>query len=165
MKLKELHRKYILLGMIGFIIIGLMVAKVMAKNQDEYFLKNELLYDQVQRLYNEENFEEAAIYIEELLKNQPNSEVVNYMGGLISAINQDYNKAAILMQKALDTNPYRVEDPIFMLQLGEIFFKAERYEDAKTVLIRCQEWWWQPEEYPNYQERVQELLTAIKNQQ
>lgn len=165
MKLKESHRKYILLGLLGFIIIGLIVAKFMAKNQDEYFLKNELLYEQVQKLYNEDNFEEAAIYIEELLKTQPNSEVVNYMGALISAINQEYNKAAILMQKTLDINPYRVEDPIFMLQLGEIFFKAERYEDAKTVLIRCQEWWWQPEEYPNYQERVQELLTAIKNQQ
>lgn len=165
MKLKESYRKYILLGVIGFIIIGLIVAKIMAKNQDEQFIRNDLLYEQVQKLYNEENYEEAVVYIEELLKTQPNSEVVNYMGALIYSINQDYNKAAILMQKTLDINPHKVDDAIFMLQLGEIFYQAKRYDDARIVLTHCQEKGWAPEEYPNYQDKVLELLNSIENQE
>ena len=86
------------------------------------------------------------------------------MGGLIAAINQDYKKAAILMQKTLDLNPYKVEDPIFMLQMGEIFYRAERYEDAKVVLTRCKEMGWEPEQFPNYQQKVSELLSSIENQ-
>lgn len=164
MKLRESHRKYILLGMIGFIIVGLITANVMAKKQDQEFIKNELLYDQVQQMYNSGNYEEALVYINELLKTQPNSEAVNHMGGLISAINKEYSKAAILLQKTLDINPYKVEDPIFMLQLGEVFYQAERYEDAKVVLNLCKEMGWEPEELPKYQEKVSELLTSIQNQ-
>lgn len=165
MKLKESQRKYILLGLIGFIIIGLMVAKVMAKNQDEQFKKNELLYEQVQQLYQNGNYEEASIYIEELLKTQPDSEIVNYMGGLIAAINQDHKKAVNLMEITLNINPHKVEDPIFMLQLGQLFYEAERYEDAKVVLTRCQEMGWAPENYPDYQKTVADLLTQMKNKE
>ncbi len=52
-----------------------------------------------------------------------------------------------------------------MIQLGEIFVAAERYEDAKIVLLRCQEWGWAPEEIPNYQEHVATLLAQIENLQ
>lgn len=163
MQLKDSNRRYILLGTVVFIIVGLIVAKVMAKGQDEYFLTNELLYQKTQELYLDGKYEEAQIYINELLINQPNSEVVNYMGGLIAATNKEFKNAAILMQKTLDINPHKVEDPVFMLQLGEIFYKAERYEEAKVVLTHCQEAGWVPEESPNYQEKVTELLNAIEN--
>ena len=70
--------------------------------------------------------------------------------------------AAVHMQKTLDINPHKVEDAMFMLQFGEILFFAQRYDNAKTVLTRCQESGWVPAEYPEYQQRVQELLTAIE---
>lgn len=165
MQLKESHRNYILLGMIAIIIIGLVAAKITAKAQDKEFLKNELLYEQVSQLYQKGNYEESQKYINELLKTQPNSEVVNYMGGLIAATNSEFKQAAILMQKTLDINPYKAEDPVFMLQLGEIMSKAERYEEAKIVLTRCQEAGWAPEDYPNYQEQVAQLLTSIENKE
>ena len=68
----------------------------------------------------------------------------------------------ILMQKAMDINPHNVENAMFMLQFGEMLLFAERFEDAKMVLARCQESGWVPEEYPTYQERVQELLTYVE---
>lgn len=162
MRFKESTRKSILLGVVAFIVIGLVSAKVLAKQQDTEFAMEDLLYQQANQLYSEGNYSEASISINELLLEQPKSEAVNYLGGLIAANNGDYTQSAILLQKTMDINPHKVEDAMFMLQFGEVMFFAERYGDAKTVLIRCQEAGWLPEEYPTYQERITELLTSIE---
>lgn len=163
MHLKESTRKYILLGIVIFIIIGLVSAKVLAKKQDADFSTEDFLYQQALQLYSEGNYSEASIYISELVKEKPDSEVVNYLGGLIAASTEEYTKAAILLQKSLDINPHKVEDAMFMIQFGEALFLAERYEDASLVLKRCQKFEWAPEDYPNYQDRVTELLTLIES--
>ncbi|WP_042470963.1 tetratricopeptide repeat protein [Bacillus ndiopicus] len=165
MQLKESTRRYILLGMVLFIVIGLISAKVMAKKQDNEFLAEDALYQQASQLYGQGSYAEASEVINELLKRKPKSEIVNYLGGLIAANNDDYTQAAILLQKTLDINPHNVEDPMFMLQFAEVLFFTERYEDAKIVLEKCREWGWAPESYPTYQERVTELLTQIENKQ
>ncbi|MGN7479723.1 tetratricopeptide repeat protein [Solibacillus silvestris] len=163
MQLTESKRKYILLGIVTFIIIGCITAKVLASKQDEEFLTNDTLYQQASQLYTVGNYAEAGGIINELLLRQPNSETVNYLGGLIIANLGDYKQSAILLQKALDINPHKVEDAMFMLQFGEVLFFAERYDDSKMVLERCREWGWIPEEYPTYQERITELLTQMEN--
>lgn len=163
MQFTESTRKYILLGIVAFIIVGFVTAKVMASKQDEEFLIDDALYQQVSQFYTEGNYPMAGELVSELLLRQPKSEVVNYLGGLISANTGDYKQSAILFQKTLDINPHKVEDPMFMLQFAEVLFFAERYEDSKTVLEKCREWGWVPETYPTYQERVTELLTQIEN--
>lgn len=163
MHLLESKRKYILLGIVAFVLVGVIASKVLASKQNETFLEEDILYQQVSQLYSEDKFSEATLLGEELLKRQPKSEVVNYLNGLIAANNGEYHQSAILLQKSMDINPYKVEDPMFMLQFGEVLFLAERYEDAKVVLEKCREWGWVPEEYPTYQERVTELLTQIEN--
>lgn len=163
MRLRESNRRYILFGMVIFIVIGVLVAKVMAYKQDEQFTKEDLLYQQALMLFENGDYESAATYINELLTLEPNSEVVNYIGGLIAASNNELQQAALLMQKTLEINPHRVEDAMFMLQLGEIFYKAEQYEAAKIVLTRCQESNWSPENFPDYQANVAGLLKSIEN--
>lgn len=163
MQLKESTRRYILLGLIGIVVIGLIVANVLANNQDEQFTNEQTLYQQAVQSANQGNYEDASLYIKEVLKNKPNSEDVNYLGALIATNTGDLKQAAILFQKTLDINPYRVEDALFMLQFGEVLYNVERYEDAKIVLTRCQEAGWAPESYPGYQERVTKLLSAIEN--
>lgn len=161
MQLRESTRRYILLGMLVFIVLGLVVAKVMAKSQDEQFATEGVLFQQAIQLSNEGKYEEASPYINKLLKLQPDSEDANYLGGLIAANTGEMKQSAILFQKTLEINPYRVEDPMFMLQFGETLLNVERYEDAKTVLTRCRDSAWAPKEFPNYQKRVAELLKSI----
>lgn len=163
MQFTESTRKYILLGIVAFIIVGFITAKVFASKQDEEFLTEDMLYQQSTQLYSEGNYAEASNFINELLFKQPKSEAVNYLGGLVAANLGDYTQSAILLQKTLDINPHKVEDPMFMLQFGEVLFFAERHQDAKIVLEKCREWNWVPESYPTYQERVTELLTQIEN--
>ncbi|MBD8032574.1 tetratricopeptide repeat protein [Solibacillus merdavium] len=165
MQLTESKRKYILLGIVAFIIVGFITAKVLASKQDEDFLMDDVLYQQASQLYNDGKYSDAENLINELLLRQPNSEVVNYIGAVTSANLGDFTRSTILFQKALDINPHKVEDPMFMIQFGEVLISAERYEDAKIVLEKCREWGWAPQEYPTYQEHVTELLTQIENMQ
>ncbi|WP_374963863.1 tetratricopeptide repeat protein [Lysinibacillus sp. RS5] len=165
MTFNEPVRKYILSGIVAFIVVGLIVANVMASKQDEKFAANEALYNQAVQLQSEGNFEDAWEAISKVLKEEPNSEIANYLAAIIAANNNDLKQATIHMQKTLDINPHKVEDPMFMIQLGELFVAVERYEDAKTVLLRCQGGGWAPEEIPNYQEHVATLLAQIENSQ
>jgi len=160
----ETVRKYILVGLILLIVAGIITSKVLAKKQDEEFLINDQIYQQVVQLYSNGNYEVAKEYSSELLKRTPKSEIANYIGGLIAAGNNDVKQATILLQKTLDINPHKVEDPMFMLQFGEVLVSAERKEDARIVLERCRDMGWAPEEYPEYQQRVNELLTQITAQ-
>lgn len=162
MQLTEKNRKYILLSIVCLIIGGIIIAKFMGNSQDEQFANEDNLYAATYSLVSEGKYTEATPYISELLKSQLSSETVNYLGSVVYANNGDYKQASILMQKAMDINPHNVENPMFMLQFGEVLLFSERYEDAKTVLIRCQETGWAPEEYPTYQQRVQELLAYIE---
>ena len=158
----EKNRKYILLSIVCLIVGGIVIAKFMGKSQDEQFANEDNLYVATYSLVSEGKYTEATQYISELLQAQPSSETANYLGAIVNANNGDYTQSSILMQKAMDINPYNVENPMFMLQFAEVLFFSERYEDAKIVLARCQESGWVPEEYPMYQQRVQELLAHIE---
>ncbi|MBM7609061.1 putative Zn-dependent protease [Lysinibacillus composti] len=151
------------MGIVAFIVLGVIVANVMASKQDKQFSMEDTLYKQATELHSQGNNTEAATYIKELLKLQSESEAVNYLGAVIAASNNEMQQAATLLQKTLDINPYKVEDPMFMLQFGETLYHIERYDDAKIVLTRCQEAGWAPESFPTYQERVAELLSLIEN--
>lgn len=156
-------RRYILLFLVVFTVLGLIVANVKAKTQDEQFAYKDSLYQKASHLANLGDYEKADDYIDELLKIQPNNENVNYLGGIIAANTGDIQQASILFKKALDLNPYLVENPVFMFQLGQMLFYSERYDEAKIVLSRCKEMGWTPEEIPNYQTIVSELLNSIEN--
>ncbi|WP_068986201.1 MULTISPECIES: tetratricopeptide repeat protein [Lysinibacillus] len=165
MTITEPVRKYILSGIVACVVIGLIVANVLASKQDEDFSSNDILYSQAIQLQAEGNYEDAWNAVSKVLKTEPNSEIANYLAGIIAVNRGDVKQAAIYMQKTLDINPYKVEDATFMIQLGEIFVAAEKYEEAKIVLLRCQESGWAPEEIPNYQDHVATLLAQIENLQ
>lgn len=162
MRLTEKNRRYILVGMVAFIIIGIFTAKILGSKQDEQFMYEDMLYAQASQLYEQGNYVDALAMSNELLELQPRSEAANYLGALIAAQVGEYGQAAILFQKTMDINPYKVEDAMFMLQFGEILFLAERYDDAIAVLGLVEELGWKPEEYPDYQKRVSELIRQIK---
>lgn len=164
MTLSESKRKYILLIIVLIVFIGIISAKVMAKDQDENFATDDALYKHIVQLHESKNYAEASSYVSELLKSQPNSELVNNYGAIIAASLDETTQAAILYQKTLDINPYNVESPLFMLQYAEVLVQEKRYEDAKKILTVAKDSRWAPEEYPDYQQRVNELLTYIENQ-
>lgn len=163
MTLTEPVRKYILSSIVTLVVIGLIVASIQAKKQDEEFFMSESLYNHALQLQTSGDLEGSVIALSQVLKKQPNSEIANYAAGLVLAQNGDLKQAAIHMQKVLDINPHKVEDARFMIQLGEILVGAEKYDEAKIVLLRCQESQWTLEDIPTYQEHVVALLAQIEN--
>ncbi|UUV25084.1 MULTISPECIES: M48 family metallopeptidase [Lysinibacillus] len=163
MTFTEPVRKYILSSVVALIVVGIIVATVLANKQDEEFMMDENLYNNAVQLQSSGDLEGAEVVLSQVLKSHSNSEIANYVTGITMAQSGDMNQAAILMQKVLDINPYKVEDPRFMIQLGEIFVGAERYAEAKIVLKRCQESQWTLEDFPNYQEHVASLLAQVEN--
>ena len=165
MTFNEPVRKYMLSCIVALVVIGLIVASVLANKQDEKFMMDESLYNNAVQLQSNGDLEGAEEAISKVIENKPNSEIANYVAALTIAQKGDLKRAAIYMQKVLDINPYKVEDPRFMIQLGEIFVGAEKYEEAKIVLLRCQESQWTLDDFPNYQEHVASLLAQIENSQ
>lgn len=163
MRKNHVISKYILLGTTAVIIVGIIVASILANKQNERFEAENQVYQQAVELYRSENFEGAKLLIKDLVIERSKSEVVNHLAALIYARNDEYTSAAVYMQKALDINPYNVEEPIFMFQFGEILLRAERIEDAKVVLNHCKESNWEPEGHPEYQAQVQDMLKQIEN--
>lgn len=162
MRLTENIRRYILLSIVAFIIIGVFTAKYIGNKQDEQFMYEEMLYNQASNTYQEGNFSEALLYINELLKLQPGSEAVNYLGALITMDNSEFKQASILFQKTLDLNPYKVEDSIFLAQYGEVLLKLKQYDDAKSVFEKSYEWSWKLDNSQEFQEYLKQYLTQIE---
>lgn len=158
----ERKRKLVLVSILVLLIVGLITAKLLGKQQDKVYKENNDKYNQLISTYSSGEYQNATLIGNQLLTKVPDSEFVNYLTGISALNNQDYYSATILLQKSLDLNPHKVEDPIFMINFAEALYYVDRLADAEIVLLRCQERGWLPENYPEYQTRVNELLQTIK---
>ncbi len=156
MRLSDSTRKYITAGLALFVLIGIIVSISLGKKQDAAFQANEMQYAMVAEQLQEGRFEAALESSKQLEKNQRDSENVNYVIALTAVNAGDIGKGIRHMQRALDLNPHKVEDAIFMLQYAEMLVVEEKVDEAAQVLAKCESLP-APEEYPEYEERVQEL--------
>lgn len=156
MNLSDSTRKYITAGLALFVVISIFVSIGLGKKQDAAFQENEIQYAMVAEQLQQGHFEAALESAGPLEKNQRNSENVNYVIALTAVNAGDIEKGLRHMQRALDLNPYKVEDAIFMLQYAEMLVVEEKVDEATQVLTRA-EALPAPEEYPQYEERIQEL--------
>ncbi|MBD7984593.1 hypothetical protein H9649_08380 [Sporosarcina sp. Sa2YVA2] len=156
MNFSELRRLYILILIIVVLIMGLLVAFFIGKKQDKAFKNEDALYGAMVQHIEEKKFEDALILAEGIKEQQKKSEILNYATALIYGNTGDFDQAARNMQRALDLNPHKVEDSIFMLQFAEMLLFAERNEDAAVVLEKCATLPI-PESYPQYMERIEQL--------
>ncbi|MEK5039905.1 tetratricopeptide repeat protein [Sporosarcina sp. FSL K6-3457] len=155
-------RKYITIGIAFVLIVGFIVASLMGKKQDQVFQMDNKQYNIVIQQLKEGNYKDALAESADLEKRHGRSDAVNYMIALAATNAGETEKSILYMQRALDNNPYKVEDPLFMLQLAEALILAEMLEEAAEVLERSKTLK-APESYPQYQERVTQLQEKISN--
>lgn len=160
MSFSSTNRKYIFIGVILIVIIGLFIAYFLGKKQDQKFAHEDALYNALVQHLQEEKYEDSLIIADNLKKQQQESEILNYAIALAAANTGEFEKAVSHMQRTMDFNPHKVEDSMFMLQYAEMLLFAEREADAKIVLERCTTLPI-PETYPQYEERIQQLLSQI----
>ena len=160
MKIQESTRRYIVGGLTLLVVVGLIVANVMGKKQDTAFQADEAQFYQGAAELQEGQYAEALVTLEGVEKRHRSSEVMNYAIGLAAINTGDAEKAALHYQRALDINPYKVEDAMFMLQYAEVLIFAEKKDEAGQVLEHCATFV-TPEEFPEYPERVAELQVQL----
>ena len=160
MKITDTTMRYIVAGMVVIMLVGLWYASFSGKKQDEQFATEQATYNQALQHLQQGQYDQALPLMKQVEKEQPESMPVKYYTGLTLANTGDWVGAAQEFQKALDLNPYKVEDSMFMLQFAEVLTNANKLDAAKVVLERCQTLP-VPEQMPDYQDRVNAMLTQI----
>ena len=160
MTVSDLARKNITIGLVLFVIVGFITASIMAKKQDQAFQTDQELYKLVVQQLQEGNYGIVLAGTSTLEHSQRSSEAVNYTIGLAAANAGELEKGILHMQRALDINPHKVEDPMFMLQFAEALVLAGKNKEAGLVLERSKSFA-APESFPHYQERVTQLQEEI----
>ncbi|MBE1556412.1 tetratricopeptide repeat protein [Sporosarcina limicola] len=163
MNLSDSSRKYIVIGLSLFVMIGLITASIMGKKQNTAFQLDDTEYSHAVQQLQEGNYAGALEASSALETRQGSSEQVNYLIALAAANSGEIEKSLKHMQRTLDRNPHRVEDAMFMLQYAEFFVMAEQKDEAVLVLDRCATLPI-PEDYPEYQERVAQLQQQLATQ-
>lgn len=163
MNVSDSTRRYIVLGLAFFVLMGLISATVMGNKQDKAFQNNNVLYGLMTQQLQEGNYSDALVAAEVLGESQKSSEVVNYFTALAAINAGETDKALMHMQRALDINPHKVEDSMFMLQYAEMLVQSEKKDEATQVLERC-EVLPVPELFPNYKERILQLQDQLATQ-
>lgn len=160
MKIKESNRKYIFTVVVFFILASFFIANIMGKTQDKSFSVSKKMFDEMVTQLQQGHYESALEKVSDLEDGNSDSEVVNYIIGLATANASQSDRAASYFQKTLDINPYKVEDPMFMLQYAEVLVQAKMLEEASIVLERCT-MFVAPESFPQYHDRIIELQEQI----
>lgn len=163
MNLRDSSKKYIVIGLSLFVMLGLITASILGKKQDTAFQLDDVEYSHVVQQFQEGQYAEVIEKSTALEIRQGSSEQVNYLIALASANTGEIEKSLRHMQRTLDINPHRVEDSMFMLQFAEFLVMAEQKEEAELVLERCVSLP-VPESLPDYQERVAELQLQLATQ-
>lgn len=156
--MKEIYRKLILLGLVLFIGIGTIYTYQQGKKQDKKFRADYQGYQLSLAQMQDKNVDGAIEQLMELHNRYPDQANLTRNLGLAYAIKGEMEKAALYYQKAVDTRPFIVRDPMFSLQFAEILFAQEEYTGAKQYLDNCKTIG-VPEEFDS---RVDELLAYIE---
>ena len=151
------------MGLALFVILVLITASIIGNKQDIAFQNNNVLYGLMTQQLQEGNYSDALVAAEVLGESQKSSEVVNYFTALAAINLGEIDKALMYMQRALNINPHKVEDSMFMLQYAEMLVEAEKKAEAIQVLERC-EVLSVPESYPDYKERILQLQEQLATQ-
>jgi tetratricopeptide (TPR) repeat protein len=154
---KESHTKLLIIGIILFVVIGLITTKSLGTKQDTTFQEHYQYYQLALQYIKEGNYQESAPIMHRLHEEYPESHLVSWYAGLSYAGLGDFVKASNLMQKSIDQRPFLLQDNLFTLQFGEVWYFLGEYEKSKLYLEQSKKFDIDGE----FHARVDELLTLI----
>ncbi|MCZ8532023.1 tetratricopeptide repeat protein [Psychrobacillus psychrodurans] len=155
---KNIFWKYIFFFILIISIVVLILMINYSTKQDEVLLNDYVLLDQLSKREFSENKEDVIDQYETLLKKYPRTYMITYQLGY-AYLEADMIKPAVKMYaRALDLNPYLVENPDFMYQYSVALINNEEAENAKNVIERAIHLSVEEE----YQARLTNLLEIIE---
>lgn len=126
--------KYIFYGIVLFVIIGIIYTNIAGKNQDEVYKQDFMQYQQAVQFMQNNELDQAIKTLEELVVQYPDEYNLYYQLGLAYSGQQDFEKAAIHYQKAIDIRPALLENQTFTFKMGESLYNIKQLDLAKAYL-------------------------------
>ena len=160
MEVKVKYMRYIVASIIVLLIIGLSYTSYLGKKQDEKFESNETTYNKALQYMEQGEFTKALPLLKRVEKEQYDSMIVKYNIGIALANTGNWDRAIQEFQNSLDLNPYKVEEPVFMMQFATLLINEGKYDEAKKVLERCKTLP-APEQIPDYKDRLNAMIKFI----
>lgn len=160
MNITDTTMRYVVAGMVFVLLVGLGIANFSGKKQDEQFATEQATYNQALQYLQKGQYAQALPLLKQVEREQSSSVPVKYYTGLSLANTGDWSGAVKEFQTALDLNPYKVEDSMFMLQFAEVLVNAKKMDEAKVVLKQCEKLP-VPQQMPEYKKNIKTLLTQI----
>lgn len=145
--------KCIFLGIVLFVIIGIIYTNITGKNQDEVYKQDFMKYQQAIQLMQDNELDQAIKTLEELVVKYPDEYNLYYQLGNAYSSQKDFEKAAIHFQKAIDIRPALLEDPLFAYMMGESLYNIKQFDLAKAYLSNPV-----PKEYKTKKEELLQLI-------
>jgi predicted Zn-dependent protease len=155
---KDSHQKLVIVGFLLLVLIGIGTTKVLGSKQDQTFVEQNEKYQIAVQYIQVGKYQESSAILQELYKSNPESNEVLRLLGFVSGATGDFVKAANYLQKAVDQKPFLLQDHIFNLQFGEVWYFLGELEKSKAYLEKSK----QLDVEAQYHERIDELLATIE---
>ncbi|KQL36913.1 M48 family metallopeptidase [Psychrobacillus sp. FJAT-21963] len=107
-----------------------------ATKQNEKLLNDTVLYREADLQLQEGDIDSALLTLEELNKRYAADYNVVHRLGYSYMNKQQFSKALIMYTKALDLNPYLVENKNFMYEFATVLTSNKQYDNAIIVIER-----------------------------
>ncbi|MDF2068159.1 CDC27 family protein [Bacillus sp. Cr_A10] len=135
-KTKKSYTNYILVIFILVTCIVLFYVDNKGSKQDEQLLNGNILYHETDVLLQEGNYENAITLLEELHTKYNDDYNITFRLGYSYLSMEQYTSALTMYTRALDLNPYLVENKEFMYQYAITLANCEQVDNALTVVDR-----------------------------
>lgn len=163
MKLVESYRKYILLFTISLVLVALIIGYVRGGSQEKKFAEVQLNYSQLVNSLQTGNYSDIVNLAGEVDSDLRNTDLFNYVLAIAELNIGNYERSTQYFERAIDINPYKVEDGLFMLQYAETLILASKNEEAEIVLERCTSLE-APDSFAEYYNKITELQQQLDQQ-
>ena len=150
------YLKYILIGLVLFGVIALIWTNHVAKKTDEELIQD---FSTIQQSTQKLSIGEIDVAsFEKLQQKYPKEYLIAYQLGYAYLTMGNMQPALTMYTRAIDLNPYLVENNEFMYQYALVLANNEQKDSAKTVIARAQ----QLPGDENYIQRLESLLTQVE---
>ncbi|TQR21222.1 tetratricopeptide repeat protein [Psychrobacillus vulpis] len=129
--------KYTFFFILILVIVVLVWMNNMSAKKDEVLLNDYVLLDQLSKQEFSENKDAVIQQYEKLQKKYPENYMIAFQLGYTYLGADKIKPATVMYARAMDLNPYLVENPEFMYQYSVALINNEQTENAKTVIDRA----------------------------
>lgn len=127
-------RNLIFIAFIFVAFIMILLTLAVSTKQNSFFLEDYRMYYAASQLINQNKYDQAKPFIEQLMKRHNDSYQVVWLYGLCLAGDGNYSEGTKYIKKAGEIRPALLKNGDYLVQAGEILYHMGNLGEAKLYL-------------------------------